>query len=53
MFITDRPHDWPRAIVAARREVQRSSGSQFDPQVVEVLLSVQDDAITEGIFHAV
>jgi cyclic di-GMP phosphodiesterase len=53
MFISDRPHHWEHALAVARREVQRWSGSQFDPQVVEVLLSIQDDAIAEVLFRAV
>jgi HD-GYP domain-containing protein (c-di-GMP phosphodiesterase class II) len=35
---TDRPYQQARAPTDALRELQRCAGSQFDPQVVDVLL---------------
>ncbi len=52
LLISDRPHDWARALAAARTGVLRWSGCQFDPHVIEVFLSIRDDAISEGLFTA-
>jgi putative nucleotidyltransferase with HDIG domain len=52
MFISDRPHHWKHGLAAARREVQRSSGRQFDPHVIQLFLSVRDNAIAECQFSA-
>jgi HD-GYP domain-containing protein (c-di-GMP phosphodiesterase class II) len=37
---SDRPYREGRGFEAARREVELHSGSQFDPQLVEVFLSI-------------
>jgi len=42
-LLCDRPHDFARALAHARTEVSRWSGSEFDPQIVEVLLNVPDE----------
>jgi HD-GYP domain-containing protein (c-di-GMP phosphodiesterase class II) len=52
MFISDRPHHWARGFAAARREVLGWSGCELDPQIVEVALSVLDDAKVGGLFSA-
>jgi len=52
LLISDRPHDWARALAAARTGVLRWSGCQFDPHVIEVFLSLRDDTIAEGMFRA-
>ena len=41
-MISDRPYRKALPISAAREEIQRYSGRQFDPQVVEVFLSHPD-----------
>jgi two-component system, cell cycle response regulator len=44
----DRPHQPARSSTAARAEVRRCTGSQFDPDVVEAFLAVLDrDGIDE------
>jgi len=40
---SDRPYRKGRSFEEARREVERHSGSQFDPQLVEVLLSIPQE----------
>ena len=49
-LISDRPHHMAHAIAATRTEVLRWSGRQFDPHVVEVFMSVPDDAIETYLF---
>jgi diguanylate cyclase (GGDEF)-like protein len=47
---SQRPYRNPLPVSAARAELQRNSGSQFDPQVVEAFLNVldaQEESITE------
>jgi HD-GYP domain-containing protein (c-di-GMP phosphodiesterase class II) len=44
-FVSDRPHDFSRALTHARAEMSRSSGVHFDPAVVEVLLGVSDEVL--------
>jgi putative nucleotidyltransferase with HDIG domain len=39
---SDRPYRKANSFVAARREIERCSGSQFDPKVVKVFLSIPD-----------
>ena len=41
--ISDRPYRKPRSAAEARAELQRCSGSQFDPLVVEAFLQVLDE----------
>src|SRR6266849_3585111 len=45
LLISDRPHDWARALAAARTTIAHWSGRQFDPHIIEVFLNVPDDAI--------
>jgi HD-GYP domain-containing protein (c-di-GMP phosphodiesterase class II) len=52
-IIRDRPHDRACALAATRTEIAHWSGRDFDPQVVEVFLSVRDDATIEGWFSAI
>jgi putative nucleotidyltransferase with HDIG domain len=40
---SDRPYRKGRSFEDARREVERHSGSQFDPQLVEVFLSIPQE----------
>jgi cyclic di-GMP phosphodiesterase len=40
---SDRPYRAAQSISAARREIQRYSGLQFDPHVVETFLSISED----------
>jgi len=40
---SDRPYRAAQSIPAARREIQKHSGHQFDPQVVDTFLSISDD----------
>jgi len=40
---SDRPYRKGRSFEEARREVERYSGSQFDPQLVEVFLSIPQE----------
>jgi len=40
---SDRPYRKGRSFEEARREVERFSGSQFDPQLVEVFLSIPQE----------
>jgi putative nucleotidyltransferase with HDIG domain len=44
---SDRPYRGARTFDAARAEILRCSGSQFDPAVVEVFLKIPDDLWTE------
>jgi hypothetical protein len=39
----DRPYRKGRSFEDARREVERYSGSQFDPQLVEVFLAIPQE----------
>jgi putative nucleotidyltransferase with HDIG domain len=41
-MISDRPYRRALPLSAAREEIQRCSGSQFDPRVVQVFLAVPD-----------
>lgn len=43
MLVGDRPHRGARAFAAARAEIQRWSGRQFDPRIVDVFLNVPDE----------
>jgi HD-GYP domain-containing protein (c-di-GMP phosphodiesterase class II) len=43
-FISDRPHGWMGALNHARAEISLWSGSYFDPDVVEVLLKIPNEA---------
>jgi len=40
---SDRPYRAAQSIPAARREIQKYSGHQFDPQVVEAFMSISDE----------
>jgi len=40
---SDRPYRAAQSISAARREIQKYSGSQFDPDVVETFLSISEE----------
>ena len=40
---SDRPYRAAQSISAARREIQKYSGLQFDPEVVETFLSISED----------
>jgi putative nucleotidyltransferase with HDIG domain len=40
---SDRPYRAAQSIPAARREIQKHSGHQFDPQVVEAFMSISDE----------
>jgi putative nucleotidyltransferase with HDIG domain len=40
---SDRPYRAAQSISAARREIQRYAGFQFDPQIVETFLSISED----------
>jgi HD-GYP domain-containing protein (c-di-GMP phosphodiesterase class II) len=40
---SDRPYRAAQSISAARREIQRHAGRQFDPEVVETFLSISED----------
>ena len=42
-MISDRPYRKPQSAAEARAELQRCSGSQFDPLVVEAFLQVLDE----------
>ena len=42
-MISDRPYRKPHSAAEARAELQRCSGSQFDPLVVEAFLQVLDE----------
>ena len=41
-MISDRPYRKALPITVAREEIQRNAGTQFDPKVVEVFLSMPD-----------
>ncbi len=41
-MISDRPYRKARSVADAREEIKRCSGTQFDPAVVEVFLSMPD-----------
>jgi cyclic di-GMP phosphodiesterase len=46
-IISDRPYRRAQPIGAAREEIRRNSGKQFDPQVVDVFLSQPDSVWLE------
>jgi len=46
-MISDRPYRRALPITAARTEIQRCSGTQFDPKVVEVFLAMPDSLWVE------
>lgn len=46
-MISDRPYRRALPITAARAEIQRCSGTQFDPKVVEVFLAMPDSLWVE------
>ena len=39
----ERPYRSPRSIAQARSEITRCSGTQFDPDIVDVFLSISDE----------
>jgi putative nucleotidyltransferase with HDIG domain len=49
---SDRPYRAAQSIVSARREIQRSSGIQFDPEVVDTFLSLSED-LWEELGHEI
>jgi HD-GYP domain-containing protein (c-di-GMP phosphodiesterase class II) len=44
---SDRPYRKRTTLAAARKEIARCAGSQFDPRCVEAFLSLEDRAILE------
>jgi HD-GYP domain-containing protein (c-di-GMP phosphodiesterase class II) len=42
---TDRPYRQGSSIVDAREEIDRASGTQFDPEAVEALMDLPDDVL--------
>src|SRR5579871_2886618 len=46
-LISDRPYRTARTIEYARAEIQRCSGTQFDPRVVEVFQTMPDEIFEE------
>jgi len=40
---SDRPYRAAQSISSARREIEKNSGTQFDPKIVGVFLSISDD----------
>jgi putative nucleotidyltransferase with HDIG domain len=40
---SDRPYRAAQSISSARREIQKNSGLQFDPRVVEIFMSISDE----------
>jgi putative nucleotidyltransferase with HDIG domain len=42
-IISDRPYRAAQSITAARREIQKHAGRQFDPDVVETFMSISED----------
>ena len=40
---SDRPYRAAQSISAARREIQKYAGRQFDPDVVETFMSISED----------
>lgn len=46
---SDRPYRKAVSFSAAREEIQRESGHQFDPEVVEAFLAIPEDALREVI----
>jgi HD-GYP domain-containing protein (c-di-GMP phosphodiesterase class II) len=53
MFISGRPHDFARALAAARREIHHWSGNHFDPHIVEVSLGVPDTIVERCAFERI
>jgi HD-GYP domain-containing protein (c-di-GMP phosphodiesterase class II) len=52
-MITDRPYRKSIGMVEARKEMVRHAGTQFDPDVVEALLTIIDDqAVPESVGRA-
>jgi HD-GYP domain-containing protein (c-di-GMP phosphodiesterase class II) len=45
---TDRPYRKRLSEVEARRRLQESAGTQFDPEVVEVFLRLDPGALVEN-----
>ena len=45
-MISDRPYRKAMNIAGAKGEIQKGSGSQFDPGVVEGLLRIKDKALS-------
>jgi HD-GYP domain-containing protein (c-di-GMP phosphodiesterase class II) len=43
MLVRDRPHRGAIAFATVRAEIQRWSGRQFDPRIVDVFLNVPDE----------
>lgn len=48
---SDRPYRSALSLAAAQKEIKRCSGTQFDPQVVEAFLGLDDDLIRELRAH--
>jgi len=46
-MISDRPYRKALSIQHAQEEIQRCSGTQFDPKVVEVFIRMQSSLWTE------
>jgi len=44
---TNRPYRPARTFAAAREEIVRGAGTQFDPQVVKALMGVTDQELME------
>jgi putative nucleotidyltransferase with HDIG domain len=44
-IVTDRPYRKGRSFEEARAEIERCSGTQFDPRVVRAFLSIEPDAL--------
>jgi HD-GYP domain-containing protein (c-di-GMP phosphodiesterase class II) len=40
---SDRPYRAAQSMSSARREIEKHSGTQFDPKVVQVFLSISED----------
>jgi putative nucleotidyltransferase with HDIG domain len=51
MLVRDRPHRGAHSFAAARAEIQRWSGRQFDPRIVDVLLNVPDEDWKKASFN--
>ena len=44
---SDRPYRAAQSISAARREIQKYSGRQFDPEVVDTFMSIRRGPVAE------